>query len=443
MAISSSARFHSLSWLIRLRWGLLLGELSILALAVFVLHIHLPLLPMTLALGTQALSNVFLYIQERRGVILQDWATCAVFLLDQLVLTTLLYCSGGHTNPFASMYLLQVVFAAFLLQAKSTLLLLGAALISYGALFFWNIPLSQLASHHHDGGETFNLHLNGMFLAFALLAILLAYFTYRLKELLHKQTREIGRLEQKDRDAQKLLALTTLAAGAAHELATPLASMSVAAHEMQQVVLHASPELHKQLGEDIGLIAQEVQRCQKILAGMSAQAGEHVGEEKQEFHVSEFFEDLKARVPQGFASSLEFRIEERAEHLSSRPPLPLFTYREALLTSLASFIKNAGDAGAKQVVCAYEASRHLHIFRISDDGTGMSDDAVKRVGEPFFTTKETGSGMGLGVYLAKSFAARCGGEVFYESQEGRGTQVTLTLHREEVREEKEGYAHAA
>jgi two-component system sensor histidine kinase RegB len=317
------------------------------------------------------------------------------------------------------MYLVQIVFAAFLLRARSTAVLLALAILSYGALFFWNIPVPQLASHHHDGGETFNLHLNGMFVAFSLLGILLSYFVYRLKKVLDVQYEENVRLEQKSKDAQKMFALTTLAAGAAHELCTPLASISVAAHEMERT-LQAYPDVRHVFEEDVQLVQEQVSRCQKILSHMSAQAGEHVGEEKMYISLEKIQASILERVPQDLQTKISFHDWQGEIH----------TFPNAFLLSLSTLVKNALDAQSSRIECRHCVQGGFHAFSVADNGQGMNAEVLERLGEPFFTTKTEAEGMGLGFYLVQAFADRVGGALCVTSQAGKGTKIELKIPSE-------------
>lgn len=217
--------------------------------------------------------------------------------------------------------------------------------------------------------------------------------------------------------SEKLASLATLAAGAAHEFSTPLATIAIAAGEMQHT-LKEVPD-NEELLDDIKLIRDQVNRCKDILYHMSADAGEHMGEEETEFMVDEFLKTTRMKFPEKMRERIHFI--DNCGQLSVKMPL------RTLGRIVRGIIKNGLDASLEgdAVVVECGVDQEVLFFKVSDQGSGMAPEILSRATEPFFTTKEPGKGLGLGLFLAKSAAERFGGDLLLESIAGKGSTVTI------------------
>jgi two-component system sensor histidine kinase RegB len=216
------------------------------------------------------------------------------------------------------------------------------------------------------------------------------------------------------------MALTTLAAGAAHELSTPLATIAVASRELERALVAAPVALD--CSADARLIRQEVDRCQLILDHMSGRAGGSAAETAMPARIDAVMADVVARLTADQVDRLRIQV---ASDLPS-----IVAPRAGLVQVLLSLIKNAFDATEppRPVAIDVAATNRSFRFVVQDQGPGMPPDVLRRAGEPFFTTKEPGRGMGLGLFLARIFAERCGGSLSLRS--GRGTVAVLELPAE-------------
>jgi two-component system sensor histidine kinase RegB len=339
-------------------------------------------------------------------------------IVDVLILTVLLYLSGGYTNPFSMMFLVYVTLAAFFLNAAWTWAVFGVSLLSFTALFVFYIPLPQLSMHAHHGHHTgFSLHLHGMFVAFASIGFITALFVTRMNREIAAQARRIRELERIEGERKKLMSLATLTAGAAHELATPLATLSLIGED-----LHREFASHEQWGEDVRMLSAELGRCAAILSRMRGNSPELSGEGPSHFRIS----DVMADVQREFAG---VKIVEFGGVFG--PAESVRSLRQALTSSLCALVRNGVQAcvAGGQVVCTTTVEADSVVFRVSDSGMGMNEETKTRAGEPFFTSKEPGQGMGLGLYLARLFALQVGGSLAIHSEMGRGTQVDLRIPR--------------
>ena len=411
----------SIAWLVRLRWGAALGQTITIAVASFALGIALPLAPLAALVFGTAISNLALASRLRRGDEMSTRFIGLVLGADILVLSGLLYFSGGPSNPFSVMYLVHVTLAALVLGVRWAGGMVVLSAVSYAALFVWHVPVPALSHVHHEPGSpfssSFSVHLQGMWIAFAVAASLIAYFVSRVAGALKTREAELARITA---SSEKLASLTTLAAGAAHELGTPLATIAVAAKELERS-LRSSPEV-----TDAMLIRTEVERCRGIIQRMSAQAGETMGEVPRATTAAETFRGCVERLDRAAASAIT--IEEVDVPAFSCPP-------EGLVQVMLNLVQNACWAVAAnggRVLLRAETSPAAVSLIVEDEGVGIDAAMLGRLGEPFVTTKPPGEGMGLGVFLARTFAERWGGRFDLRAGNGKGAVATLVLPRAEV-----------
>ncbi|MFN0165966.1 MAG: ATP-binding protein [Bryobacteraceae bacterium] len=403
----------ALPWIVRLRYGLVLGEILTIAVAVAVLNVELPLAWLSMPVAVTAVSNYCLNRwqqgQQRDPEGLLGW----IFGLDTLCLTAVLALCGGPLNPFSLLYLVQITVSAVVLRKAWTWVLGAMSTLCFGLLFWVHRPLAIFESHHQV--QQFSVHLVGMWIAFAIAASLTAYFIGKVSEALRRREQEVLELQQQVARNQRLSSLVTLAAGAAHELGTPLASIAVVSKEIERALAGRDAEM----AEDARLIRSEVERCRRILQNMSARGAETSGEAPAPVPLPDLLDRVRAQFTAEQQQSIRLEAVDEGAVL---PP-------EATTQALAALVKNALDASGPQMPVTLSAERNGDMvrFTVRDEGSGMSLDVLNRIAEPFFTTKEPGRGMGLGVFLVRLFAERLSGRLRFESEAGRGTVVSLEL----------------
>lgn len=415
--MNSANSSTGLDWLIKLRWCALGGQLTVFVAAITLLGLDLAVGPFLFLLIAGIASNFVLIALARRG--LHGRRTMGITLcVDTLLLTGLLHSYGGHTNPFSLFYLVHVVLAAFLLGVGWMWSVLAASTIGFGLQFFNFVAVPELMMHHGDNVSS--LHLRGMLLAFVMVAALLGYFLARMRAALEKAQRDVAALEKRAFADEKLVALSTLAAGAAHELRTPLATITLAVSEM---IREARFGDDYELRSDLALIEKELQRCESIVHGMSGSSGQMEGELPQPVTLADIVRAVKDHCTPAQRARLRILVPNERE--VAQVPI------KGLTSVLTSLLRNAFEAseGEQPVQLGCHVSAQLISFTVKDVGNGIRSDLQSRVGDPFFTTKEVGKGMGLGVFLARAFAARCGGSLHIESEEGVGTSVALEIPR--------------
>jgi two-component system sensor histidine kinase RegB len=340
-----------------------------------------------------------------------------LFVMDTVCLTSVLMLSGGPNNPFSLLYLVQITVSATILTQRQTWAIGVLACLCFASMFWTYRPIAALEMHHHGAGV--NLHLTGMWVGFAIASFLVALFSGKISELLREREESLLRMQAELLKKERLASLVTLAAGAAHELSTPLATIAVVAKELERYAERTIRDAA--LAEDSRLIRQEVQRCSAILERMSVDGAEPAGEALAEVTAEEVLGAVRELIPAGKRNDVEVSVEGSDGLL--RVP------RHAVEQALFALVKNGMEASpARGCVRLRATGRCGEIcFAVSDEGSGMPAEVLLHAGEPFFTTKEPGKGMGLGIFLVQTLADRLGGRLTFDSAPGRGTTVTLAL----------------
>jgi two-component system sensor histidine kinase RegB len=222
----------------------------------------------------------------------------------------------------------------------------------------------------------------------------------------------------------KLAALATFAAGAAHEFSTPLSTIAMASGEMMYYFKkHGGPQ---ELIDDTRLIREQVSRCKEILFQMSAKGGKHLGEDSERFNIKELVNEAMGLF--------NYENIEQIHFVNQVDDLQIVMPVRTLTRTIRGLLKNALDASEPgspiQLTCRKD-DKFLY-FEVKDSGMGMAEKFLKRATEPFFTSKEPGKGMGLGLYLANILSNRFGGDLKLESKPGEGTTATLTFSLDRI-----------
>lgn len=423
--------------MIKLRWVAVAGQFLTIAGVRYVLRIELDLVSLLIVVGIAAVTNLLLmaWYRLRPEDLVETGPSesaprhtgrvllAGVMLLDLLLLTALLYLSGGPYNPFSVFYFVNLSLAALIVPGRWAWLLTATAVICYAALFFNHVTLPELGrvSQVPDGIDELpflTVRDKGLLVAFATCASVVVYFMTRVTAALARRERELRQAQILRARAEKLQALGTLAAGAAHELASPLSTIAIVAKEVERAVQHSGEE---ELRDDVALIRSELDRCRAILDRMAAEAGQATGERWATIDVDELVQLVLEGLPSGARVKLELARDAEQTRLFVPP--------NVLSQAIRGLIKNAIDASGPQneVLWRIRCAGETLVAEVSDRGCGMPDAVLQRVGEPFFSTKEPGQGMGLGVFLARSVIERLGGSLQFHSQTGEGTTATMEL----------------
>jgi two-component system sensor histidine kinase RegB len=425
--------------LLALRWAAVLGQLIAILVVSQLIGVKLPLFALLGIVSFTAVSNVGFIVACRKnpggpcdlGVGRRGLLVGSIMTLDIMLLTLMLLLSGGPFNPFAIFYLLNVALSAVVLSRRWSWFLTALTLFCYGQLFlaYWPEVMSSDSRIRPGIAElgagvvrvSRALYLTGAFVATAIAAMTTVYFMTRLTSELAHLDDELNRIRQQKARSERMEGLATLAAGTAHELSSPLSTIAVVAKELERHLLAVAAPAD--VLEDLTLIKLELARCRDILDHMAANAGESMGEPFVRIRprdlVAGALKILRDPGPERVRVSLSDSLTDWTIQGPSR----------TLAQVVRGLMQNAIDAtpGDQPVELSLSRRGEVLLIEVTDRGRGMSSEVLTRVGEPFFTTKEPGRGMGLGLFLARTVVTGLGGTFELRSKPDVGTTAIITL----------------
>ncbi|MCB0308468.1 MAG: HAMP domain-containing histidine kinase [Bdellovibrionales bacterium] len=399
-------------WLVRLRWIAVAGQWITILFTEYWLKLNLPV-TLLIAIGLfSALSNLLIVTLSK--IIPLDSLTKWTLFLDVLLLTTLLYFSGGPMNPFSALYLVHIVLALIILSELWAWIISCTSLICFGSLFFHYHSIPKL-HHHHDMG----VHLLGMWVALGVTSIIIVYFVRHILKSVTILEADLESNREQTRRRDKILSLGTFATGAAHELSTPLSTIALIAKELEIKLKNESSRIKA----DIQAIQKETSRCKTILFNLSAYSGQQQGEALTKITLEKLTQDIIAPYQSDLLADLPTNL---LVHIpSDQKHLELTTPLEAVRMCLRNIVQNALDVSDKVVINAKIDNGRV-IFEVSDQGPGISDAIIEHLGEPFVTTKKSEKGMGLGLYVTYAILDQIDGKLTYKTN-SQGSVFTIDI----------------
>lgn len=399
-------------WLVRLRFGAVLGQLLVIAAVSVGLDTRLPLLELGCVIALELCLNAWSLLRARSPRPIGEHHLTWSLSLDLLLFSALLYFSGGPANPFSFLYLIHIALAAVVLPPRISVLLVVSALGCSLGLFWLHLPLPHDHSQH---GHEYSWHMRGMWVAFGLAATFIVYFIQRVLRELRQIEEQLAASREKAARGEAVAALAMLSAGAAHELASPLSTIALASGEL----LRHLPAESAAARDDVLLIKSQVERCRAILDQLALEAGQAHGSGFGELAWPAILEPALLGLP---GSRLEVTTPEGE-------PFKLIGSLGAVSQALRNLLRNALEASGPHGSVQLEVRQPPGelSFSVRDDGPGMAESVLARATEPFFSTKPRGQGMGLGLFLAQSVAEQMGGRLELSSVAGRGTLARLVL----------------
>lgn len=408
----------NIQWLARLRWAQIAGQAATVFVGQFLLDGALPILGLLGVIGVGLVSNLYLELyffgeRQRPGTDgapareVHEWQTALVMMLDIAILTALLYLTGGTSNPFAFLYLVQIALSTVLLRASWTWMLVGLSFVSFGVL----LMVPPTITIPEDSRAI------GMWVALGVASAFVVYFLRRINIALAVREDELSEARELAARQERLASLATMAAGAAHELSTPLGTVALAAKELERALTKA--EGMAELAADARLIREQVGRCRVILDQMQQGAGT-VGEGVTPCTIGELIDEtlVGIRPAPAVVKDLPTDLAKVALRLPPR----------AVSQALRSLVTNAQDASpaTTSVVIVVRRDDATLAISIRDRGAGIPAEVLERIGEPFFTTKAPGRGMGLGLFLARAVIEGVGGTLQIDTST-TGTDVRVRI----------------
>ena len=412
----------NLEWLISVRWAAL-GAQALSVAAAYLFVGSPPTYPLVaaavLVLGAASNTAAGWWVAHRTAS-----PTAMIMTLvaaDIGLLTALLAVNGGAMNPLSILYLVYITLAAVMLPRRATWVAAAASVACFGVLLILPgqsdvLATTDMASHM----AVMRLHEQNMWWSFVLAAAITGIFGARLAERLDRQAAALAAAREEAARHQRLASLATLAAGAAHELSTPLSTIAVVTEELDRSLRGTTGDTDRMLLDDVELIRHELARCRSTLDRLSTDAGQSPGEALTPVRAGDVVAAALVLL------SAEDRLRVR---VSGDTEVPLMVPPAALGQALANLLRNAADATAsgQPIDLSIKRNARYAAFTIRDRGTGMPAEIAERAGEPFFTTKAPGKGMGLGVFLSRATVEQLGGHLRLHSRTGEGTIATIEL----------------
>ncbi|MGP7795882.1 ATP-binding protein [Sphingomonas sp. CLY1604] len=401
------AAARNMRLLVLLRWLAVGGQLATILIVHYGLDIRLPIAPMIVVLAALVMLNVMTWLGHPHWPV-TNFQLFGTLACDVVALSVQLYLSGGASNPFVSLYLLQVVMGAVLLHAWSSWALVGLTSLALG-LVAWLSP--PLALPPWFATTLSPVYVIGLWCNFVLAAVLLVLFVTRIAANLRSRDAHLAAMRQRAAEEDHIVRMGLLASGAAHELGTPLSSISVLLGDWKgEAAIRADPRLAAEVDE----MQAEVMRCKTIVSGILFAAGEVTGEAPERTTLRRFLGGIVAAWPGQV--TFEDRLGEDRGIVADR----------ALAQALTNLFDNAAEAGASAILLTAKLEETMLVLTVADDGSGFPAAVLAALGRPYNTSKDR-RGAGLGLFLATNVLRTLGGTVQARNRPEGGAETILRL----------------
>jgi two-component system sensor histidine kinase RegB len=411
-------RWLRIDTLSRLRWLALSGQLAAVLATVYILQFPLPLALCLAVIGVSSFLNLAVRWRASKSLRLADRQATALLAFDVIQLAALLYLTGGLENPFAILFLAPAAIAAVSLPPRRIVFIVLLVLLAASFLSLQHLPLPWYAGHSISLPLIYRF---GFWISLLVACVFICGYAYTVANEARSLSEALTAAELVLARENHLSQLDGLAAAAAHELGTPLATIALVVRELRNTAADA------EFGEDLDLLTQEAQRCRDILSRLSS---------------------LASDTPTLFArTSLPVLLEEIiaphrrpdiqiAVEASGQGGEPQAAHRPAIIYGVGNFIENAVDFAKTEVIIQAVWTKDKVEIDISDDGPGFSSEVIGKIGEPYVTNRADrriksveNSGLGLGVFIAKTLLERTGAEIRFANREKGGANIKLKWSR--------------
>jgi two-component system, sensor histidine kinase RegB len=412
---SHSPSLENLRSLLIIRSIALLGQIGVLCYVLIASRTTEDLWGMTISLAALGLLTMAMFWRCSRPVPVSDGEFLAQLLVDVCGWTALMYFTGGANNPFVSYYIVPLVIAAAVLPWRHTWLVAVSSLLAYSLLLYYYRPFPLFTPHAQMGhGGNANVHILGMWFNFLFSAGLITYFVVRMANQLRLQeSRAVVQREDRLRSDQ-IMAVASLAAGTAHELGTPLSTMTVLLDEML-----GDKSLSPQAREDCELLKTQVSQCKATLTDLARTAELTSTTRKQLLSIAGFVDQSVARWA---VRRPDVTYESICEGAGDTP---LMECDSTLFQALENLLNNAADSGSKRVEVRYTWSENEARIAVRDWGCGIKPELLEDIGKPIIRTSR--NGLGIGLLISHATVERHGGRIELRNASDIGAIATLFL----------------
>ncbi|MGM0561708.1 MAG: ActS/PrrB/RegB family redox-sensitive histidine kinase [Pseudomonadota bacterium] len=413
--------------LIFIRWVAVLGQTLALLVVQAGLGFDVPLIPAALIIGALAFMNLLTAVRHRGTVWLGDGVASLYLIGDLIQLTALLAITGGLQNPFTILILAPVVVSAATLSRRSTIKLAVVAILGIMLLGIWYLPLPWPYPEFYLP----SLYVAGILIAMILAVVFIAAYVSSLALEARRMADALGASQLALAREQRLSSLGALAAAAAHELGSPLATIAVVAKELERELPNDSETAH--LREDVSLLRLESERCRRILSELASRPDE---DDDTPYHRLPLAGLIEAAAAPFMREDIDFRIHpEPAGHPDYSPEQQPFLPRDpGLMHGLGTLLQNALQFARQQVTVTLDWDDSEIRIHIEDDGPGFDEAVLGDLGDPYVSTsgrdeRADEDHMGLGIFIARTLLSRLGARVSFTNRSEGGAQVAITWPR--------------
>ena len=432
---------QNLKWLFILRNLMMLSEVILIILSVYGLGINLPEQQLWLVVLSTGAVNLYTSMRLETDDPVTEPEIFTQISIDVFAIAALLYLTGGASNPITWVFLLPLIITAIMLPQAYAWYMVILTTSLYTMLIAFNIPLPSIEPHMPDPAPLlhsdienyqmlqhahimndksyFSLHMFGMWFGFVFSAGLVAFFVVELARTLRDQERSLAEARENALRDERVIALGTLAASAAHDMGTPLGTIAIVAHELEQEYpSHRYPDLF----EKMLIMQQQINRCKEALSVMSASAGEMRAESGGVILLTDYIDDVikqwrthKPGVKLNFI--IDPNVATEAKIIAER----------TLTHSIINILNNAAEASPAELGIEFHATWDLDYItiKIRDFGPGFPPELVEFAGKQPVVSKKRG--LGVGLFLTYSTINRLGGKINLYNSDSGGACVEITL----------------
>jgi len=432
---------QNLKWLFILRNLMMLSEVILIILSVYGLGINLPEQQLWLVVLSTGAVNLYTSMRLETDDPVTEPEIFTQISIDVFAIAALLYLTGGASNPITWVFLLPLIITAIMLPQAYAWYMVILTTSLYTMLIAFNIPLPSIEPHMPDPAPLlhsdienyqmlqhahimndksyFSLHMFGMWFGFVFSAGLVAFFVVELAKTLRDQERSLAEARENALRDERVIALGTLAASAAHDMGTPLGTIAIVAHELEQEYpSHRYPDLF----EKMLIMQQQINRCKDALSVMSASAGEMRAESGGVILLTDYIDDVikqwrthKPGVKLNFI--IDPNVATEAKIIAER----------TLTHSIINILNNAAEASPTELGIEFHATWDLDYItiKIRDFGPGFPPELVEFAGKQPVVSKKRG--LGVGLFLTYSTINRLGGKINLYNSDSCGACVEITL----------------
>lgn len=413
--------------LVYIRWAAVAGQLASLLVVHYGFGFPLPIVAALAAVAVSALLNIAITVSRPLGAYIEDRPAALYLAYDIAQLSALLYLAGGLENPFSVLILAPVIVSASVLSRRSTVALGALSTVSITVLALWHEPFPWLGA----GFPLPELYVMGIWVALVLGIVFIAAYVGSVAQEARRMSNALAATQMALAREQRLSALGGLAAAAAHELGSPLATIAVAAKEMKRAAKEGSA-----LAEDIDLLIEQSDRCREILAALSRRPETDPGEPFARLPISALVE-ASGEPYAGGPIVLDFHRQPLDDSETFEPNV---ARSPEILHGLGTLIENAVQFADSRVDVDTSWDTLSVTVTVRDDGPGFAAGVRERLGEPYVSSRNDEGHMGLGVFIASTLLGHTGASLSFTNADAGGARVAVRWNRSTLEAERQGTA---